>query len=112
LSCDKVLKILLQIGLPQTDAKVYLFLAIKGPRKAKDLANELHMSSFKLHVILKRLQEKGLVDEAPANFVALPFERLLDSLAKNRLQEAQEITDKKDTILSQWRSIVTRNAKR
>ena len=111
MSSDKILKILLQIGLPQTDAKVYLFLAIKGPKKAEDLENELHMSSLKLHVILKRLQEKGFVAEAPANFVALPFEILLDSFARTRLQEAQEITDKKSTILSQWHSIVTRNSK-
>jgi sugar-specific transcriptional regulator TrmB len=111
LSSDKVLRILLQIGLPQIEAKVYLVLAIKGPKKTEDLANELQMSSLKLHVILKRLQERGFVSAAPANFVAIPFEILLDTLARNRLQEAQEITEKKNTILSQWRSIVTRNSK-
>jgi sugar-specific transcriptional regulator TrmB len=110
-SSDKVLRILLRIGLSQTDAKVYLFLAIKGPKKAEDLAMELQMSSIKLHVILNRLQERGFVSAAPANFVAMPFERLLDALARNRLQEAQEIAEKKNTILSQWSSKVARNSK-
>ena len=111
MSSDKVLKILTQIGLLQTDAEVYLFLAIQGPKKAKDLANELRMSSLKIHIILKRLQEKGFVAAAPTNFVALPFERMLDSLAKTRLQEAKEIAEKKSTILTQWQSLVNRNMK-
>jgi sugar-specific transcriptional regulator TrmB len=111
LSSDKVLKILTQIGLPKTDAEVYLFLAIKGPKKAEELANELQMPSLKLQGILKRLQEKGFVAAAPTSFVALPFEIMLDSIAKTRLQEAQEITDKKITILAQWNSLVNRNTK-
>ena len=111
MSSDKVFRILLQIGLSQTDAKVYLFLAIKGPKKAEELENELQMSSIKLHVSLNRLQNRGFVSAAPTNFAAMPFERLLDSLARNRLQEAQEIAEKKNTILSQWRSIVARDSK-
>lgn len=108
---DKVLKILTKIGLPQTDAEVYLFLAIKGPKKAEDLANELQRPLFELHIILKRLQERGFVAAAPVSFVALPFERMMDTLAKARLEEAQDIAEKKNIILAQWRSLVHRNAR-
>jgi sugar-specific transcriptional regulator TrmB len=107
---EKVLKILTQIGLPKTDAEVYLFLATKGPKKTEDLGNELQMPSLELHSILKRLKKRGLVATTPVSFVALPIERMMDMLAKARLDEAQNIAEKKNAILSQWRSLVYRNA--
>jgi sugar-specific transcriptional regulator TrmB len=109
LSSDKVLKILNQIGLPQKDAEVYLFLGLKGPKKAEDLAIALQIPQFELHIILKRLQEKGFVTQAPALFIALPFERMMDIFAEARLKEAQDISKKKEVILAQWRSLVYRN---
>jgi len=109
LSSEKVLKILTQIGLPQTDAEVYLFLAIKGPKKAEDLANELQMPPLELHSILKRLKERGFVAAASVSFVALPLEKMMDILAKARLEEAQAIAEKKNVILAQWRLLVYRN---
>lgn len=111
MSSDKVLKILTQLGLPQKDSEVYLFLALKGPKKTEDLTNALQMSSLELHVILKRLQERGFVSPAPTRFVALPFERMMDVFAKARLKEAQDISEKKEVILAQWRSLVYRNTR-
>jgi sugar-specific transcriptional regulator TrmB len=111
LSSDRVLKILTQIGFPQTDAKVYLFLAIKGPKKAEDLTDSLQMLPLELNIILRRLQERRLVAAAPATFVALPFEKMMEMLAKERLEEAQDLAEKKRVILSQWRSLVYGNTR-
>jgi sugar-specific transcriptional regulator TrmB len=109
LSREKILKILVKIGLPPPEAQVYLHLAIKGPKKAEDLENALQIPALQLRSSLERLQEKGAVTAAPASFVALPFERMLNSLAKARLEEARDMEEKKYTILAQWRSFVKRN---
>ena len=108
MSRDAVLKILMRIGIHQKDAEVYLFLAIKGPNKAEDIINSLQMPSFQLQNSLKKLQEKELVAAAPIKFVALPLETVLDRLAKARLQEAQEIEEKKRIILDHWHSLAYR----
>jgi sugar-specific transcriptional regulator TrmB len=110
LSRDKVFKFLIQIGLSQPEADVYLYLAIKGPRKAEDLSEILRLPSPQLYGILQRLQERGAISAAPSNFVALPFEEMLDALAKARLEEAQDIEKRKSILLSQWRSFVCRNS--
>jgi sugar-specific transcriptional regulator TrmB len=112
LSRDTVLRILTQIGLPKRDVEVYLFLAIEGPKKPEDIANSLQMSLFDLQNILKRLQERGLVAAVPLNFVALPLQKLLDTFVKTRLQEAQEIEEKKRIIIAHWHSLVYRATKR
>ena len=110
MSSDKVLKILNQIGLPQKDAEVYLFLSLKGPKKVEDLSIALQIPQLDLHIILKRLQEKGFVAQVPTLFIALPFEKIMDIFAEARLKEAQDISEKKEIILSHWRSLVYRNA--
>ena len=109
MSSEKILKILMQIGFPKMEAEVYLFLAIKGSKKIEELANELQMSAHELQKTLKRLQEKGYVASTPISFVAFPFERMMDTLAKSRLEEAQDLAENKNTILSQWRSLLSRN---
>jgi sugar-specific transcriptional regulator TrmB len=111
LSRDTVLRILTQIGFSQAEAEVYMFLAFKGPKKMEDIAISLQLPLFELQNILKRLQEKELVAAAPINFVALPFERVLDALAETRLQEAQEIVEKKKKIIAEWNSFVFRTIK-
>jgi sugar-specific transcriptional regulator TrmB len=109
LSSDKILRVLTQLGFPKTEASVYLFLSIRGPKKIEELSSELKMPAIEIQNALKRLQERGFVSSTTISFFALPFERMMDTLAKSRLEEAQDIAEKKNTILSQWRSLVSRN---
>jgi sugar-specific transcriptional regulator TrmB len=109
LSSDKILRILTQLGFPKTEASVYLLLSIKGPKKIEELTRELQMPSIEIRNALKRLQARGFVSSTPISFFAQPFERMMDTLAKSRLDEAQDIAEKKNSILSQWRSLVSRN---
>jgi sugar-specific transcriptional regulator TrmB len=109
LSQEKVLKTLESLGIAQLDAKVYVFLAKKGPRKATDVAKSLKMPKQTLYVVIKNLQKKGLVTstlEHPARFSVVPFEKVLDLFVKAKMEEAQRIQQGKDEILSDWQSII------
>jgi sugar-specific transcriptional regulator TrmB len=104
-----VLKALVKLGLSQTDAEVYVFLATKGPQKAREVANALKMHKRQLYRSLKKLQNKGIVSstaEHPARFSAVPFEKVLDLLLKAKLGEAQRIEQNKEEILSKWQSMI------
>jgi sugar-specific transcriptional regulator TrmB len=108
LSQEKVLKTLESLGIAQLDAKVYVFLAKKGPQKAIDVAKSLKMPKQTLYVAIKNLQKRGLVTstlEHPARFSVVPFEKVLDLFIKAKMEEAQRIQQGKDEILSDWQSI-------
>jgi sugar-specific transcriptional regulator TrmB len=103
-----VLKTLESIGLPQLDARVYVFLAKRGPQKAKDVAKSLKMPKQTLYFIIKHLQKKGIITstlEHPARFSAVPFEKVLDLFIKSKMEEAQRVQQNKDEILSDWQSV-------
>ena len=108
MSQERVLKTLIDIGLSQTDAQVYLFLSRKGPQKGRTISKALNMNKQQLYPCLKNLQSKGIVNatiEFPARFSAVPFEKVLDLFIKAKLEEAQRIQQNKEKILSDWQSI-------
>jgi sugar-specific transcriptional regulator TrmB len=90
------------------DAKVYVFLAKTGLIRALDIAKSTKMNKEQLYRSLKKLQSKGLASatlEHPARFSAVPFEKVLDLFIKAKLEEAQEIQQDKEEILSIWKSM-------
>ena len=113
MSQEKVFKALEELGLTKLDARIYVFLAKKGPKKAKEVALALRASKQQLYPSLKSLQSKGLVNatlEHPARFSAVPFEKALDLFSKAKMEEARSIQQNKDNLLSDWQSIVIKEA--
>jgi sugar-specific transcriptional regulator TrmB len=112
-SKEKVLKTLEELGLSKSDAQVYVFLAKRGPKKAKEVTLALKISKQQLYPSLKSLQSKSLVNatlEHPSRFSAVSFEKALDLFAKAKMEEAKSIQQNKDNLLSDWQSIVIKEA--
>ena len=103
----------MDLGLKKLDAKVYIMLSKKGPQRAKEIARLLKVRKQQLYPSLKNLQSKSLVTstlEHPARFAAVKFDKALDLLAKVKIEEAKMIQQKKAILLSDWQSIVIREA--
>jgi len=103
------------LGIRRVDAEIYLYLATNGPKKGRELSEELRMYKQKLYRSLKNLQKKGLVkasSEYPATFTAITIENSLDCFRKTKLKEAQLIKEKKDELLSRWQSMMETDSKR
>lgn len=103
-----MLKTLVNFGLTQVDAQVYVFLAKKGAQKGRDICKALEITKQQLYPSLKNLQKKGIVSstlEHPARFSAIPFERVLDLFIKAKIEETQRLQQSKDEILSKWQAL-------
>ena len=112
MSQERIFKALLSLGLSQTDARVYIYLASKGPMRARDIIYNLKINKQQLYRSLKRMRNKGIVSSSqgfPAIFSAELFEKALKVLVKEKNEQAQRITEKKDALLSLWNSIVKEN---
>ena len=113
MSHERVLKALVSLGLSRTDAEVYVFLATKGPQKARNIADKLKMNKRQVYRSLKSLRGKGIVSatiEHSTQFSAVPFEKVLDLFKKAKLKEAQSIQRNKEEILSRWHAMTTGNS--
>ena len=110
MSIKRVLQTLAGLGLNESDAKIYVFLAKKGPHTGKDLCNAMNLKKPQVYPCLKNLQTRGLVNatpERPALFSAEPFERVLDLLVEDKMKEAQRTQKDREEALTYWQSMMT-----
>jgi sugar-specific transcriptional regulator TrmB len=108
-----MLKTLTTLGFTETDAQVYVYLITEGPQQARSIAEALKIYKRKLYRGLRKLQQKGMVNasqEYPAQFSAVPFDKILELLIKTHLKEAQRIEQEKQEILNQWHSIINKQS--
>jgi sugar-specific transcriptional regulator TrmB len=113
LSKEWMQKTLISLGFKEADTQVYMFLSTEGPKKARDIAEDLNLSSQQLYRILKKLQSRGLVNasnEYPACFAAVLFEKVLDLLVKAKKEQHETLQESRKELLSTWRSIIKDSA--
>ncbi len=108
-----MIKTLINLGFGHRDAEVYAFLALNGTQKASVIAEALKTYERQISNALNDLRNRKIVmksQEQPAQFSALPFDRLLDLIAKASLQEARLIEQNKSNLLALWNSCVKKEA--
>ena len=108
MSKEQLLKTLTDIGLKKTEAKIYLYLAKKGPKKANQITKAIGITKQRFYPIIKDLQNKAIINcslDRPAKFTAIPFEKILDLFAKTKLEEAKIMQQNRGKLLSDWELI-------
>jgi len=109
LSLILALRMLKSLGLAEEDAKVYIYLAKKGPNEEKALAAALKLAKTHLSSILERLMTRGMVSATPEHstkYSAVELEKVLEEVMKTSKQQAEALQASRDYLLSTWRSVV------
>jgi sugar-specific transcriptional regulator TrmB len=107
LSLERVFKALTSLGLSESDARVYIFLALKGPTKTGNIVNDLKMSRQQIHRSLKFLRDKRIVFADRKNqdvFSALLFEKALELLIETEEEKTEILQETKKSILQDWKT--------
>jgi sugar-specific transcriptional regulator TrmB len=93
------------LGLSQTDAKIYIHIATKGPETARKIIGSLPINKRQIYRSLKSLQNKGIAlinSEVPSEFSALPFERVVDILLEMKHNQAKSLEESKAVLISDF----------
>lgn len=106
MSEETIKKVLMDSGLTEKEAEVYIFLATHDALKGTEIAKLLGKDKAQVFHILKRLQSKGFVEatiEFPTHFSAVPFENVLESITRARQEEVAYIEKSKQELLEYLR---------
>ena len=109
MSHHRVIGALVSLGLSETDARIYMHLAAKGPQEAGLIAEALKMPEDLLRKALENLKDKGIVAYASKQstlFSAISFNKALDLLLKEHEKETREMARSKDDTLSKWEAMI------
>ena len=105
---ETIKRILRNLKLTEKEAEVYIFLSKHGVLKCGEIAKGMNRHKAQIYRILRVLQTKGLLEatlEAPARFTAVAFETVLDLSIKAKRDEAVQMENTRQEILSYWKSI-------
>ena len=107
------MKTLKSLGLTETEAKVYVYLAKKGPLEEKELAITLKFTKKQLSIILEMLLVKGMINvisKSTTEYFAITFEKVLDQSLEKMKKQTRVLHASKEEILSTWRSMVGKHS--
>ena len=113
MSLEQIVKTIVSIDLSETDAQVYVFLALNGRHRAGEISKRMNLNKAQLYRVLKNLQSKGIVNvssEYPARYSAVLFEKVLDLIIKAKKEQQQVLQESKEELLSTWRSITKKKS--
>ncbi|MEM0030225.1 MAG: helix-turn-helix domain-containing protein [Candidatus Nitrosocaldus sp.] len=105
---ERIIRVLLDLGLTLNEAKVYVYLAKTGYRKAIEIAENIGIPRTETYQILNRLQSKGLVIatmEHPVRYAAVEFDDLLKTMINVSMERLKEFDRRREEILQVWSNL-------
>lgn len=107
-AASKIQAELVKFGLTPNEAKVYIYLAKYGHRRAVEIAKSIHIPRTETYHLLSSLQNKGLVTatfQHPIKFNAVQFDKALNILIEIEKDRLRNFERKEKDLLSLWDSI-------
>ena len=107
---EEVTKQLLDFGLSDKEANIYLALLRSGKARAGEIARKLQLNRMIVYRVLTKLQERELVKatmEKPMKFIPIPLEKALDLLIRETETKLSLMKDRHDAVLDEWKSVLT-----
>lgn len=105
---DSLLSSLLEFGLTQNQARVYLFLSKNSQKSAPEISKSLKIPRTETYHLLNGLQSKGITIATfgkPTKFQAVPFEKSIAILVSNERTRIDELEKQTLYMISQWNMI-------
>jgi sugar-specific transcriptional regulator TrmB len=105
---DSLLTSLLEFGLTQNQARVYLFLSKNSPKSAPEISKSLKIPRTETYHLLNGLQSKGITIASfgkPTKFQSVPFDKSINILVNNERTRIDELEKQTLYMISQWNMI-------
>jgi len=103
LEWDTYITVLMQLGLTQNQAKIYLTLHQKGVSTVNQIAKSSSIGREEIYRSIPKLQQIGLIEsiiEKPSRFKATPLKTAIRTLLQTRKEEYLKIEEKANELLS------------
>ncbi len=105
---DRIREAFRDFGVTEKETVIYTYLAKHGALRGGEISKGSKTHKALVYRILESLQSKGLITktlEAPARFVAVNFETVVDLKIKAKREEATLLENTKKELLSYWKNI-------
>jgi len=109
MSKEWIFRTLLNQGLQQIDAQIYVFLTTEGPKNRKSIAQTLNLNRYEISHSLSHLKSIGIISEIPKRpimFSALSFDKVLGLLLEIKKDQTKELQESRGKLISSWETLL------
>ena len=113
MSKERIIRALKGLGFTNSDTQVYVFLEKEGPHKTREIAIALNLDERKVHTSVRELESISIVKvsiENPLEFVAVPFEEVINLFIEVKKEQAKTMQESKEELLSSWKTVMNKNS--
>jgi sugar-specific transcriptional regulator TrmB len=106
-----LLERLVEHGVPERTARIYLAACRDGPGTASQLARAAGLDRVEGYRSIRRLESAGLLRSnggRPMRFAAMPPEELVDSWIRGHSERLKRLETDRERILQEWNEELTR----
>lgn len=107
---EAIVRQLLDFGLTDKEANIYLALLRNGKARAGEIARKLQLNRMIVYRVLTKLQERELVKatmEKPMKFIPIPLEKALELLIKETETKLGLMHDRYDAVVDSWKTVIS-----
>jgi sugar-specific transcriptional regulator TrmB len=107
---EAITRQLLDFGLTDKEANIYLALLRNGKARAGEIARKLQLNRMIVYRVLTKLQERELVKatmEKPMKFIPIPLEKALELLIRETETKLSLMRDRYDAVVDGWRGVIS-----
>ena len=108
LSRESIKNALINFGLTEKEAEVYIFIAKRGALRTGQISKQLKKNKGQVYRILSNLKKKGVVEatlEFPTRYSAVSLEKAINAFIKSRREEISIVEKTKKDLLRDWERI-------
>jgi len=112
MSKEWIFRTLLNQGLRQIDAQIYVFLTTEGPKNRKSIAQTLNLNRYEISHSLSHLKSIGIISEIPKRpiqFSALSFDKVLGLFLETKKAQTKDLQENRGRLISSWESLLDDN---
>jgi sugar-specific transcriptional regulator TrmB len=98
--------LLVEHGIPEQGARLYLALCREGPQTAAELARMSALNRAEAYRFIRQLETAGLVSsygQRPMRFAAVPPEAIVDRWIRRAGERLRRLEGDRERVLSDWR---------
>jgi sugar-specific transcriptional regulator TrmB len=105
---ERLKKRLIDLGIEEKEAEIYVFISAMGPTPARLVARRFSLNRMRVYRSLKSLEEKGLANKVmgrPVKFVATPLKNVLDRQIGGLKQTLIELEENEESLIREWENL-------
>ncbi|HUS77973.1 MAG TPA: helix-turn-helix domain-containing protein, partial [Patescibacteria group bacterium] len=114
MAVQRLTRKLIDLGLTEEEAEIYVFLTQTGPAPARMVALRFETNRIRAYRSLNALEEKGLVQRImgrPMKFTATPFTEVLRKSIREMRHRLADLEENEEVTIGDWENL-TRGVER